>query len=200
MHVQDAERVFCVYEALKRGIDHETIYRITKIDWWFLDKMQHLADLEKGLAKCEGVLSVAQYKEAKKYGFQDKTIKRLAKVDKLPVENYRAGFKMVDTCAAEFSANTPYFYSTYDGDNEAAEFIAEKEAKAAEKGEPRKKKVPRLRFRPHPASVRASSSTTALSTASGPSRSTAVRPFWSTTTPRRSPPTLTPATACISTR
>ena len=141
MYVQDAERVFCVYEALKRGIDHETIYRITKIDWWFLDKMQHLADLEKGLAKCEGVLSVAQYKEAKKYGFQDKTIKRLAKVDKLPVENYRAGFKMVDTCAAEFSANTPYFYSTYDGDNEAAEFIAEKEAKAAEKGEPRKKKV-----------------------------------------------------------
>ena len=83
MHVQDAERVFCVYEALKRGIDHETIYRITKIDWWFLDKMQHLADLEKGLAKCEGVLSEAQYKEAKKYGFQDKTIKRLAKVDKL---------------------------------------------------------------------------------------------------------------------
>ena len=141
MYVQDAERVFCVYEALKRGIDHETIYRITKIDWWFLDKMQHLADLEKSLAKCEGVLSVAQYKEAKKYGFQDKTIKRLAKVDKLPVENYRAGFKMVDTCAAEFSANTPYFYSTYDGDNEAAEFIAEKEAKAAEKGEPRKKKV-----------------------------------------------------------
>ena len=46
MHVQDAERVFCVYEALKRGIDHQTIYRITKIDWWFLDKMQHLADLE----------------------------------------------------------------------------------------------------------------------------------------------------------
>ena len=42
MHVQDAERVFCVYEALKRGIDHETIYRITKIAWWFLDKMQHL--------------------------------------------------------------------------------------------------------------------------------------------------------------
>ena len=141
MYVQDAERVFCVYEALKRGIDHETIYRITKIDWWFLDKMQHLADLEKGLAKCEGVLSEAQYKEAKKYGFQDKTIKRLAKVDKLPVENYRAGFKMVDTCAAEFSANTPYFYSTYDGDNEAAEFIAEKEAEASAKGEPRKKKV-----------------------------------------------------------
>ena len=141
LHVQDAERVFCVYEALKRGIDHETIYKITKIDWWFLDKMQHLANLENGLAKCNGVLTEEQYKTAKKYGFQDKTIKRLAQVDTLPVENYRAGFKMVDTCAAEFSANTPYFYSTYDGDNEAAEFIAEKEAEASAKGEPRKKKV-----------------------------------------------------------
>ena len=141
MHVQDAERVFCVYEALKRGIDHKVIYDITKIDWWFLDKMQHLADLEKGLARCNGVLSLEQYKTAKKYGFQDKTIRRLAQVDALPVENYRAGFKMVDTCAAEFSANTPYFYSTYDGDNEAADFIAEKEAETAAKGEPKKKKV-----------------------------------------------------------
>ena len=137
LHVQDAERVFCVYEALKRGIDHQTIWNITKIDWWFLDKMQHLANLEKGLANCHGVLSAAQYKEAKKYGFQDKTIRRLAEVDELPIANYRAGFKMVDTCAAEFSANTPYFYSTYDGDNEAAAFIAEKEAAAPEK----KKKV-----------------------------------------------------------
>ena len=141
MHVQDAERVFCVYEALKRGIDHKVIYDITKIDWWFLDKMQHLADLEKGLAQCNGVLSLEQYKTAKKYGFQDKTIRRLAQVDTLPVENYHAGFKMVDTCAAEFSANTPYFYSTYDGDNEAASFIAEKEAETAAKGEPKKKKV-----------------------------------------------------------
>ena len=57
MHVQDAERVFCVYEALKRGIDHQTIYNITKIDWWFLDKMQHLANLENGLKKCHGTLS-----------------------------------------------------------------------------------------------------------------------------------------------
>ena len=87
------------------------------------------------------MLTEEQYKTAKKYGFQDKTIKRLAQVDTLPVENYRAGFKMVDTCAAEFSANTPYFYSTYDGDNEAASFIAEKEAETAAKGEPKKKKV-----------------------------------------------------------
>ena len=136
LHVQDSERAFCVYEALKRGVPHQTIYDITKIDWWFLDKMQHLADLENGLARCNGVLSAEQYKEAKKYGFQDKTIRRLAGVEQLPVEDYRAGFKMVDTCAAEFSANTPYFYSTYDGDNEAAAFIQEKEA-----GQPHKKRI-----------------------------------------------------------
>ena len=199
MHVQDAERVFCVYEALKRGIDHETIYRITKIDWWFLDKMQHLADLEKGLAKCEGVLSEAQYKEAKKYGFQDKTIKRLAKVDKLPVENYRAGFKMVDTCAAEFSANTPYFYSTYDATTKPPSSSRRRRPRPPRRASPGKRKSSSSVPAPS-VSVRASSSTTALFTASGPSRSTAARPFWSTTTPRRSPPTSTPATACISTR
>ncbi len=131
--VQDAERVFCVYEALKRGISHQTIWDITKIDWWFLDKMQHLADLENELAAANGALSVEAYKNVKKYGFMDKTIARLAGIDKMPIENYRAGFKMVDTCAAEFSAKTPYFYSSYDGDNEAAEFIAEKEAKEGKK-------------------------------------------------------------------
>ncbi len=83
------------------------------------------------------------------------------------MENYRAGFKMVDTCAAEFSANTPYFYSTYDGDNEAAEFIAEKEAEAAAKGEAQEKKVWSLVPAPS-ASVRASSSTTARCTVCGP--------------------------------
>ena len=87
----DGDSVYRLFYDTVKGGDYRA--RDTKIDWWFLDKMQHLADLEKGLAKCEGVLSEAQYKEAKKYGFQDKTIKRLAKVDKLPVENYRAGFK-----------------------------------------------------------------------------------------------------------
>ncbi|MDD4850067.1 MAG: carbamoyl-phosphate synthase large subunit [Gemmiger sp.] len=132
LSVQDAERAFCVYEALKRGVPHEKIYEITKIDWWFLDKMQHLANLELGLKS--GVLTKEKYLEAKKYGFLDKTIKRLAGVETLPVENYRAGFKMVDTCAAEFSAKTPYFYSTDDADNEAAQFIAER-------SDPTKKKV-----------------------------------------------------------
>ena len=123
LHVQDSERAFCVYEALKRGVDHKTIYDITKIDWWFLDKMQHLADLELGLK--EGELTREKYLEAKKYGFLDKTIRRLSGAEALPVEDLHASFKMVDTWSAEFAAKTPYFYSTYDEDNEAAGFIAE---------------------------------------------------------------------------
>ena len=131
LHVQDSERAFCVYEALKRGVPHETIYDITKIDWWFLDKMQHLADIEMGLKN--GELTTEKYLSAKKFGFLDKTIKRLAGVDTLP-EHPAAAFKMVDTCAAEFSAKTPYFYSTFDEDNEAKQFIAER-------SDPKKKKV-----------------------------------------------------------
>ncbi|MBQ8648351.1 MAG: carbamoyl-phosphate synthase large subunit, partial [Oscillospiraceae bacterium] len=136
LHVQDAERMFCVYEALKRGISHQIIYDITKIDWWFQDKLQHLADLELALGRCNGSLSAEQYLEAKRNGFMDKTIKRLAKVDELPVKDVHASYKMVDTCAAEFAARTPYFYSTYDEDNEAANFIAKKEA-----AEGKKKKI-----------------------------------------------------------
>ena len=122
LHVQDSERAFCVYEALKRGVPHKVIYDITKIDWWFLDKLQHLADLELGLKK--GELTREKYFEAKKYGFMDKTIARLSGVEKLPWHAV-ASYKMVDTCAAEFAARTPYFYSTYDEENEAAEFIAQ---------------------------------------------------------------------------
>ena len=122
LHVQDSERAFCVYEALKRGVPHKVIYDITKIDWWFLDKLQHLADLELGLK--QGELTREKYFEAKKYGFMDKTIARLAGVEKLPWHAV-ASYKMVDTCAAEFAARTPYFYSTYDEENEAAEFIAQ---------------------------------------------------------------------------
>ena len=131
LHVQDSERAFCVYEALKRGVAHDVIYDITKIDWWFLDKLQHLADIEMGLKS--GELTTEKYLNAKRFGFLDKTIKRLAGVDTLP-EAPKAAFKMVDTCAAEFAAKTPYFYSTYDEDNEAKPFIAER-------SDPDKKKV-----------------------------------------------------------
>ena len=140
LHVQDSERAFCVYEALKRGVPHETIYDITKIDWWFLDKMQHLADIEMGLKN--GELTTEKYLSAKKFGFLDKTIKRLAGVDTLP-EHPAAAFKMVDTCAAEFAAKTPYFYSTFDEDNEAERVYCRAQR-------PQKEEGAGLRLRPHP--------------------------------------------------
>ncbi|MBP7271471.1 MAG: carbamoyl-phosphate synthase large subunit, partial [Gemmiger sp.] len=90
LHVQDSERAFCVYEALKRGVAHDVIYDITKIDWWFLDKLQHLADIEMGLKN--GELTTEKYLNAKRFGFLDKTIKRLAGVDTLP-EAPKAAFK-----------------------------------------------------------------------------------------------------------
>ena len=131
LHVQDSERAFCVYEALKRGVPHEVIYDITKIDHWFLDKMQNLANLENALKSQP--LTQELYNQAKEMGFLDKTISRLSGVKELPWHR-TASFKMVDTCAAEFNAKTPYFYSTYDEVNEGEEFIAEH-------SDPKKKKI-----------------------------------------------------------
>ncbi|MDD3428554.1 MAG: carbamoyl-phosphate synthase large subunit [Oscillospiraceae bacterium] len=127
LHNCDNERSFVVYEAIKRDVDFDTIYDITKIDYWFLAKLKHLADLEKGLA--QGTLTFEKYAEAKQYGFMDKTIERLSGVkikEAIGDKELHAGFKMVDTCAAEFSAKTPYFYSTYDEHNDAEEYLAAK--------------------------------------------------------------------------
>ena len=122
LHRCDSDRSFTVYEAIKRGVSFDTIYDITKIDYWFLAKLKKLADTE--LALKNGPLTEELYRKAKKQGFMDKTILRLAGLKELPFEKMVAGFKMVDTCAAEFSAKTPYFYSSFDEENEAAEFIA----------------------------------------------------------------------------
>ena len=119
LHNCDSERAFVVYEALKRGISWDVIHDITKIDRWFLAKMQHLADMENALAK--GELTEESYRAAKQYGFLDKTITRLTGKE-IPVELH-ASYKMVDTCAAEFAAKTPYFYASFDEENEAEEFI-----------------------------------------------------------------------------
>ncbi|OUP04330.1 carbamoyl phosphate synthase large subunit [Anaerofilum sp. An201] len=121
LHHCDSERAFVVYEALKRGISWDIIHDITRIDRWFLAKMQHLADIENELAR--GELTEESYRTAKQYGFLDKTIRRLTGKE-IPVQLH-ASYKMVDTCAAEFAARTPYFYSSFDEENEAAEFIAE---------------------------------------------------------------------------
>ena len=115
------ERLFVVYEALRRGVTVDEIHDITKIDEWFLYKLTKLIDMENTLKTDD---SFETYLEAKKLGYTDKVIERISgkPVDR-PVH---AVFKMVDTCAAEFAAETPYFYSTYDNDDEASRFIAEK--------------------------------------------------------------------------
>lgn len=121
LHEQDDERIFAVYEAIKRGFSFDKIYDITKIDRWFLSKFKHLADTEKSLS--QGELTEEKYLNAKKLGFLDKTIEALSG-QKPPVVRH-ASYKMVDTCAAEFAAETPYFYSSWDDENEAAQHIAE---------------------------------------------------------------------------
>ena len=119
LHVVDDERSFVVFEALKRGITPEEIHEITMIDNWFLYKLLNLVELEKWLA--DGELTEDKYNTAKQYGYLDSTIERISG-QKCPLRK-RAVFKMVDTCAGEFKAETPYFYSTFDDENEAEEFI-----------------------------------------------------------------------------
>ena len=122
LKVCDDKRIFVVYEALKRGTTPELIHNITKIDKWFLYKLLNLANVENELKTQP--LTDELYLKAKKYGFLDSVIEELSK-DK--IKNKRqASYKMVDTCAGEFKASTPYFYSSYDDENEAAEFIKDK--------------------------------------------------------------------------
>lgn len=111
------ERIFAVYEAIKRGETYETIYALTQIDAFFLSKLHNIAQVE--LALQEG-LTESLYRRAKAFGFLDDTIQRLsgASIAKPAAPRY----KMVDTCAAEFDAQHPYFYAAWDDDNEAQMF------------------------------------------------------------------------------
>lgn len=115
------ERLFMVYEALKRGISSERIHELTMIDQWFLGKLLHLVQIEQELSS--NPLTQDLYHEAKVAGFPDKAISRLSG-QQLP-EHIPAAYKMVDTCAGEFEAETPYFYAAYDTENEAKEFLHE---------------------------------------------------------------------------
>ncbi len=108
---QDDRRIFTVFEALKAGISVDEIHDITKIDRWFLDKIRNLADFELALAG-KKKLSKDEYIRAKHLGYTDKALQHICRAKKLP--GYRFSYKMVDTCAAEFNAETPYFYSTCD--------------------------------------------------------------------------------------
>ena len=117
VHDIDFERLFVVAEALRRGVlTIDEIFDITKIDRWFLHGIQKIIDMEKRLRQA-GQVDAALYLQAKKLGFLDRTIESLsgqsvAAVRRPPV------YKTVDTCAAEFDAETPYYYSTYDEESE----------------------------------------------------------------------------------
>ena len=106
LHELTDERLFVVYQAIKRGFDIAEIYNITKIDEWFLNKLKNLADYEARIAGKK--LNKAEYLEGKKLGYPDKA---LADISGNPLPKHiDAAFKMVDTCGAEFAAQTPYFY------------------------------------------------------------------------------------------
>lgn len=115
------ERLFTVFAALKQGVSVDEIFDITKIDRWFINKLKNLVEFEKRL-KGEK-LTRALYDSAKKLGYPDGEIEKLSG-QKIPYHR-KAVYKMVDTCAGEFPAQTPYFYSTYDEyeHDEATPFI-----------------------------------------------------------------------------
>ena len=116
----DDKRLFTVFEALKSGVSVETVNKITKIDCWFLSHIKNLADFELELTG-KG-LTEELYQLGRRYGYTDGAMKRLSGTEELPCEAKKAVYKMVDTCAAEYDAEVPYFYSTADAHCEARSF------------------------------------------------------------------------------
>ncbi|MGO5551347.1 carbamoyl-phosphate synthase large subunit [Wansuia hejianensis] len=124
MAVVDDMRIWRIAEAVRRGISYEKIHDITQIDDWFIDKIAILVEMEQAL-KSEA-LTEDLLREAKRMEFPDYLIGKLAGKTEEDIKALRKGYgitaayKMVDTCAAEFAATTPYYYSVYGGENEAA--------------------------------------------------------------------------------
>ena len=125
MHVVDDRRIWVIAEALRRGISYDHIHEITKIDKWFIDKIAIIVEMENAL-KSEP-LTPELLKAAKRIEFPDTVISRLTGKSEEEIKQMRydndivAAYKMVDTCAAEFEAATPYYYSVYGGENESVE-------------------------------------------------------------------------------
>ena len=123
--VVDDRRIWVIAEALRRGVKYEHIHEITKIDLWFIDKISILVEMENRLKTEE--LTVDLLKEAKRIEFPDNVISQLTDIDEADIKKMRydngivAAYKMVDTCAAEFEAETPYYYSVFGSENEAVE-------------------------------------------------------------------------------
>ena len=119
----DNERIWVIAESLRRGISVDKIHEITTIDKFFINKIERIVRVETRLKNEE--LTIELLKLAKKIGYTDKVIAELSNKDKKEIKTLRkenkiqANFKMVDTCAAEFDATTPYYYSSYDEGNEA---------------------------------------------------------------------------------
>ena len=130
LHVVDDRRIYAIAEALRRGVSYEKIHDYTQIDLWFIDKIAILVEMEKRLATEE--LTVDLLREAKRMEFPDSVISRLNGMPTEEIKKMRydngivAAFKMVDTCAAEFDAMTPYYYSVYGSGNEAVETSGKK--------------------------------------------------------------------------
>ncbi len=120
----DDIRLFTVFEALKRGVSTDVIHQKTMIDEWFIDKLNNLVQYEKAIANG---LTDELYIQGKKYGYPDAALERLSGTKEHMTLD--ASYKMVDTCAAEFKASTPYFYSTYDKACEAKELLKDNTAK-----------------------------------------------------------------------
>lgn len=123
LKVVDDRRIWVIAEALRKGISYDEIHEITMIDHWFIDKLAILVEMEERLRKEE--LSVELLKEAKRIEFPDNVIAYLTGKDEIEIRDMRyenniiAAYKMVDTCAAEFAAETPYYYSCFGSQNEA---------------------------------------------------------------------------------
>ncbi|MBL7071893.1 MAG: carbamoyl-phosphate synthase large subunit [Candidatus Omnitrophica bacterium] len=120
----NASRIFYVKYALQREMSIEDIFNITKIDPWFIDNIKQIVELENELSAIRYPLNADLLLKAKQYGFSDAQIAQLTDSDELSVRKLRkdegieATFKLVDTCAAEFEAYTPYYYSTYETEDE----------------------------------------------------------------------------------
>ena len=121
----DDQRIYVIAEAIRKGIDYDTIHEITMVDHWFIDKIAILVEMEQALQTQP--LTVQLLREAKRIEFPDNVISRLTGLPEAEIKQMRydngivASYKMVDTCAAEFAASTPYYYSVYGGENEAVE-------------------------------------------------------------------------------
>ncbi|MCG1190001.1 carbamoyl-phosphate synthase large subunit [Staphylococcus epidermidis] len=120
---QDDERLFFIGEAIRRGTSLEELHNMTKIDYFFLNKFQNIIDIEHELKNHQGDLEYLKY--AKDYGFSDKVIAHRWDMEEKDIyelrmsQNIKPVYKMVDTCAAEFESTTPYYYGTYEDENES---------------------------------------------------------------------------------